>query len=108
MRVLETWHVVATQRPLAYNWWAGGMDRLSDRRSDSEALVLDAGPRALLPGGRVLRYVIIILAVGMFIANSHHYFAHPNGLMAVVSALLAVLLWPLVLLGIGLHLKSSG
>jgi hypothetical protein len=55
----------------------------------------------------VLRYILIIvyLAVGVVIANSHHYFAHVNSLMAVVSALLAVLLWPLVLLGVNLHLK---
>ena len=83
------------------------MDRLSDRQSDSEALVPDPGSRALRRGGRVLRYILIIiyLAIGVFIANSHHYFAHLNSLMAVVSALLAVLLWPLVLLGVNLHLK---
>jgi len=55
----------------------------------------------------VLRYILIIiyLAIGVFIANSHHYFSHLNSLMAVVSALLAVLAWPLVLLGVSLHLK---
>jgi membrane protein YdbS with pleckstrin-like domain len=85
------------------------MDRLSDCRSDPEDLVLDAGPRALLSWSRALRYIsiIIYLAIEVFIANSHHYFADLNSLMAVVSALLAVLLWPLVLLGVNFHLNSS-
>jgi hypothetical protein len=55
----------------------------------------------------VLRYtlVIVYLAAGVFIANSHHYFTHLHSLMAVVWALLAVLLWPLILVGVNLHLK---
>jgi hypothetical protein len=55
----------------------------------------------------VLRYILIIvyLVVGVVVANSHHYFVHLNSLTAVLSALLAVLLWPLVLFGISLHLK---
>jgi ABC-type anion transport system duplicated permease subunit len=55
----------------------------------------------------VLRYILIIiyLAVGVFIANSHHYFTHLNSLASVLSALLAVVLWPLVLFGVSLHIK---
>ncbi len=55
----------------------------------------------------MLRYILIIvyLAVGVFIANSHHYFAHLNSLTAVLSALLAVVLWPLILFGVNLHIK---
>jgi hypothetical protein len=55
----------------------------------------------------VLRTILIIvyLAVGVFIANSHHYFTHLNSLAAWLSALLAVVLWPLVLLGVNLHIK---
>jgi hypothetical protein len=55
----------------------------------------------------VLRYILIIvyLVVGVFIANSHHYFVHLNSLTSVLSALLAVVLWPLVLVGIDLHVK---
>src|SRR5664280_407276 len=65
------------------------------------------GPGALLQEGRVLRYILIIvyLAVGVFIANSHHYFVHLNSLTAVLSALLAVVLWPLILVGVNLHIK---
>jgi len=65
----------------------------------------DRGPFAW--EGRVLRYILIIvyLAVGVFIANSHHYFSHLNSLTSVLSALLAVVLWPLILVGVNLHIK---
>jgi hypothetical protein len=45
------------------------------------------------------------LAIGVFIANSHHYFTHLNSLASVLSALLAVVLWPLILFGVNLHIK---
>ncbi len=48
---------------------------------------------------------VIWLIVGLIVAASHHYFAHANALRPVLSAALAVLLWPLVLLGINLHIK---
>jgi hypothetical protein len=48
---------------------------------------------------------IIYLVVGVFVAAAHHYFAHVDALRPVVSAALAVLLWPLLLLGINLHVK---
>lgn len=49
--------------------------------------------------------IIVYLVVGVFVANSHQYFAHLNSLTSVLSALLAVLLWPLILFGVSLHLK---
>jgi len=48
---------------------------------------------------------VIYLVVGVVIAASHRYFTHISTLKPIVSALLAVLLWPLVLLGINLHVK---
>ncbi len=48
---------------------------------------------------------IIYLVVGVFVAASHHYFAHVDTIRLVVSAVLAVLLWPLLLLGINLHVR---
>lgn len=47
---------------------------------------------------------IIWLVVGIVIASAHHYFNHVAALKPVVSAVLAVVLWPLVLLGINLHI----
>jgi hypothetical protein len=48
---------------------------------------------------------VIYLVVGVVIAAAHHYFNHASALKPIVSALLAVCLWPLVLLGINLHVK---
>jgi hypothetical protein len=41
----------------------------------------------------------------LIVANSHHYFAHINGIKPVASAVLAVALWPLILFGVRLHIK---
>jgi hypothetical protein len=46
---------------------------------------------------------IIWLIVGVLLASSHHYLNHVNAVKPVVSARLAIVLWPLLLLGINLH-----
>ena len=51
-------------------------------------------------------FLLIYLGVGVAIAASHHYFQHVNGWRGVLSAILAIFLWPLVLLGINLHIKK--
>ena len=48
---------------------------------------------------------IIWLVVGVVIASSHHYLRHADTIKPIVSAVLAVVLWPLLLLGINLHVK---
>ncbi len=48
---------------------------------------------------------IIWLIVGILLASSHGYLTHVDRLRPIVSALLAILLWPLLLLGINLHVK---
>ena len=52
----------------------------------------------------VLLFVIYII-IGVVVASGHHYFEHLDTVKPIVSAVLAVLLWPLVLLGVNLHLK---
>ena len=49
---------------------------------------------------------LLYLGIGIAVAASHHYFAHLSTLRQIVSAVLAILLWPLVLLGINLHIKK--
>jgi hypothetical protein len=49
--------------------------------------------------------IAIYLVVGLLVANSHHYFKNLNGAKPVISAVLAVVLWPLVLFGVNLHIK---
>jgi Mn2+/Fe2+ NRAMP family transporter len=56
-------------------------------------------------GGLTTLIVAIYLAVGVIVANSHHYFRGLNDVKDFLSAVLAVILWPLVLLGISLHIK---
>ncbi len=48
---------------------------------------------------------VIYIIIGVVVAAGHHYFEHLDALKPIASAVLAVLLWPLVLFGIGLHLK---
>src|ERR1039458_1390278 len=45
------------------------------------------------------------LVVGVVIASSHHYFEHASTLKPLLSALRAIVLCPLLLVGINLHIK---
>jgi hypothetical protein len=56
-------------------------------------------------GGLTTLLVAIYLAVGIIVANSHHYFQGLHDVKDFISAVLAVLLWPLVLLKVNLHIK---
>jgi hypothetical protein len=47
--------------------------------------------------------VAIYLIAGGIVAASHHYWSNLHTLKAIVSAVLATVLWPLILLGINLH-----
>ena len=48
---------------------------------------------------------IVWVIIGVIVASAHHYFRHAGTLKPIVSALLAIALWPLLLLGINLHIK---
>jgi hypothetical protein len=47
---------------------------------------------------------IIYLVIGLVVASNHHYFTHLNTVKEIASAVLAVVLWPLILLGMNLHI----
>jgi hypothetical protein len=49
---------------------------------------------------------LIYLVIGFVIAQGHGYFHHLNGASAIVSAILAVVLWPVVLFGGSVHLNK--
>jgi len=53
---------------------------------------------------RVNLLALIYLIAGVLVAATHHYFRHLGSLRLIASAVLAVLLWPLVLLGVDLHI----
>jgi hypothetical protein len=48
---------------------------------------------------------LVYLVIGIVIAATHDYFKNFDTVKRVISALLAVLLWPLVLLGVDLHIN---
>jgi hypothetical protein len=47
---------------------------------------------------------LVYIVVGVVVAASHHYFVHLTAIKPIASAIFAVVLWPLVLLGVNLHL----
>ena len=53
---------------------------------------------------RLLALVYVI--VGVAVAASYDYFQRLDTIRLFLSAVLAVLLWPLVLLGIDLHIRK--
>jgi hypothetical protein len=48
--------------------------------------------------------VTVYLVAGGIVSATHHYWSNLHTWKAVVSALLAVVLWPLLLVGINLHI----
>jgi len=48
---------------------------------------------------------LIYVAIGIFVAQSKDYLENLETLKRIVSAVLAILLWPLLLLGVDLHIK---
>ena len=49
---------------------------------------------------------LVYIAVGVAIAAQKHYFKHLDTIRLIASAVLAIVLWPLLLLGIDLHIKK--
>jgi hypothetical protein len=50
--------------------------------------------------------LLIYVVIGVVIASTHHYLSNLDSVRRFASALLAILLWPLVLLGIDLHIRK--
>jgi hypothetical protein len=48
---------------------------------------------------------LIYVAIGVFVAASKDYLENLDTIKRVLSAALAILLWPLLLLGIDLHIQ---
>jgi hypothetical protein len=49
-------------------------------------------------------FVLAYVVVGAFIAGTNGYFRGVSDIEAILSALLAIFLWPLVLIGIDLRI----
>ena len=50
-------------------------------------------------------FTLIYLGIGVFVAADHKYFKNVDDVEAVLSAILAIVLWPLVLFDVNLHIK---
>jgi hypothetical protein len=48
-------------------------------------------------------FAALYLIIGGIVAATHHYWTNLHSLKAVLSAVLATLLWPLILLGVNMH-----
>ena len=51
--------------------------------------------------------LLVYIVVGVVVAQSNDYLAGLDSLEAILSAILAILLWPLVLLGVDLQLGEG-
>lgn len=49
---------------------------------------------------------LVYIVVGVAVAAQKHYFQHLDTVRLIASAFLAVVLWPLLFLGIDLHIKK--
>jgi hypothetical protein len=49
---------------------------------------------------------LVYLVVGVAVAAQKNYFEHLDTLRLIASAILAIVLWPLLLLGIDLHIRK--
>ena len=49
---------------------------------------------------------LVYLVVGLVVASTHHYLSHLGSIKSIGSAVLAIILWPLVLFGVNLHLGT--
>jgi hypothetical protein len=54
------------------------------------------------PGFSLL--LVVYLVVGGIVAATHHYWSNVHSLKAIISGILATILWPLILIGINLHI----
>jgi hypothetical protein len=60
--------------------------------------------RAMPAAPRMNLLLVVYLVAGAIVAATHHYYAHLHVAKQYGSAALAILLWPLLLLGINLHI----
>jgi len=47
---------------------------------------------------------IAYVVIGAFVAAANSYFAHVGSLEGIASAIIAILLWPLILIGVDIRI----
>ena len=63
---------------------------------------MSRGTRDRMEGGGLLTIAYVV--IGAFVAAANHYFAHVSTIEGVASAIIAILIWPLVLLGVDIRI----
>lgn len=56
-----------------------------------------------MQGGGLLTIAYVV--VGAFVAAANHYFAHVGTVARIASAIVAILLWPLILVGVDIRIS---
>src|SRR5207244_10019661 len=79
-----------------------GAQQTADKRGDSHMAYYAPTTTRARPGIGLVPLIYIV--VGVIVAVTHHYWAHLQTIKQIGSALLATVLWPLILLGINLHI----
>ena len=49
-------------------------------------------------------FVALYLIIGGIVAATHDYWSHLHTLKTIASAVIATVLWPLILIGVNLHI----
>jgi len=49
-------------------------------------------------------FAFLYLIIGAIVAATHHYWSNVHSIKAIISGILATILWPLILIGINLHI----
>jgi hypothetical protein len=75
-----------------------------DFRSSGDDLHLRNATVSVAPRVNVNVLWVIYLVAGGIVSATHHYWSHLHAIKPVVSAILAVVLWPLLLVGINLRI----
>jgi hypothetical protein len=55
-------------------------------------------------GSSVSLLMVVYLVAGGIVAATHHYWSNLHTIKAIISAVLATILWPLILVGVNLHI----
>jgi hypothetical protein len=56
-------------------------------------------------GSGVSVLLMVYLVAGGIVAATHHYWSNLHTVKAIISAVLATILWPLILVGVDLHIS---
>jgi hypothetical protein len=56
-------------------------------------------------GSSVSLLMVVYLVAGGIVAATHHYWSNLHTIKAIISAVLATILWPLLLVGVDLHIR---